>query len=65
MCSLGEAVVLAADILLTAVIISSDGPKEASQTPLGEVADNSESIQGMGRVGRDQECKNTERKNHF
>lgn len=65
MCSLGDAVVLAANILLTAVIRSSDGPKEASQTPLGEVADNSEPIQGMGRIGRDQECKNTERKNHF
>lgn len=65
MCSLGEAVVLAADILLTAVIKSSDGPKAASQTPLGEVANNSVSIQGMGRIGGDQEFKNTERKNHF
>lgn len=65
MCSLGEAIVLAADILLTAVIVSSDGPKAASQTPLGEVADNSESIQGTGRIGRDQECKNPESKNCF
>lgn len=65
MCSLGEAVVLAADILLTALIVSSDGPKAAFQTPLGEIADNSESIQGIGRIGRDQECKNTERKNYF
>lgn len=62
MCSLGEAVMLAA--ASHSQLSPSDGPKEASQTPFGEVADNSESIQGMGRIGRDQECKNTERKNH-